>query len=89
MLPEYNVARPPEPIVIVGAPLISRFPPVAVPAAVAFPALRISAEVPVLVVAIFWATVKSPLKVSMRTGPVALMPVVAPTVPMVNALLSA
>ena len=67
-------------------PVMRMLPPVAVPAAVFFPALSSTALAVVLVVVTFSAIVKSPLSVSMRTSPVAVIPV-GLTVPMVKALL--
>ena len=87
ILPLNNVARPPTPVVSVGAPLISILPSVAVPAAVALPAFRIMAEFDVSDVAMFSLTVRSPLWVLMLTVAVKLTPVVF-TVPIFKALLS-
>ena len=53
MLPLYKVVRPPDPVVMVGEPLKIILPPVDVPAAVLWPALRITALELVLLVVIF------------------------------------
>ena len=87
-LPLYNVARPPVPVVIPGTPLMTMLPPVEVPAAAVLPPLSAMALDVVLVVETPFETVKSPASVAMLTAPVALMPLVLPTVPMVSALLS-
>ena len=57
-------------------------PPVVVPAAALLPAFSSIAVEVALVVATFCATVISPLSVSTRTSPLALMPVVEATVSM-------
>ena len=75
---------PPTPAVMVGVPAMMMLPPVAVPAKVVLPAFNKTALEVVLVVVTFWAIVKSPLRVSMRTSPVAVMPV-GFTVPIVIA----
>ena len=74
-LPLIKRIVPPVPAVMVGAPLIRMLPPVALPAAVLLPAFSNTAVAVVLVVLTFSDTVKSPVRVSMRTSPVALMPV--------------
>ena len=68
----------------VGGPLIRTLPPVSVPAAVFLPALSRMAVSLVLAVVMFSLTVRSPLKVSMRMSPLAVMPV-GLTDPMVSA----
>ncbi len=83
-LPPIKRIVPPTPAVIVGEPEMMRLPPVAVPAAVLLPAFSNTASAVVLVVVTLSAIVKSPLSVSMRTSPVAVMPV-GLTVPIVNA----
>ena len=83
-LPLIKRTVPPVPAVMDGEPEMMMLPPVAVPAAVLLPALSNTALAVVLVVVTFWAIVKSPLSVSMRTSPVAVMPV-GFTVPTVNA----
>ena len=73
---------------IVGVPEITILPPVLVPAAVLIPAFRMIADAVVSVVEMFCETVKSPVNVPMLIEPVALIPFVEPTVPIVRALLS-
>ena len=64
--------------------MIRTLPPVAVPAAVLLPAFSRMAVALVLAVEMFELTVRSPLKVSTRMSPVAVMPV-GLTDPMVSA----
>jgi len=88
-LPVNKLILPPVPTLSVGVPEISKLPPEAVPGAVLLPALRMMALVDdVLVVLMLPAKVRSPVKVETLTVLVAPMPEVAPTVPMVSALLS-
>ncbi len=63
-------------------------PPVDVPAAVLCPALRTKALEDALLVLTFLFTLKSPFKVLTLTAPVAEMPSVLPTVPMISPSLS-
>ena len=72
------------PVVTVGVPVTNIFPPVVVPIAVDLPAFNVIAEAVVFVVVIFPDNVKSPTKVSTKTVPVDCIPVVLPTVPIVN-----
>ena len=88
MLPVIKRATPPVPVVIVGEPLTITLPPVAVPAAVATPALSVTAVDEVLVVLMLSLKVRSPVSVVIETSPVDQIPV-GLTVPMVSALLSA
>ena len=83
-LPPITRIVPPTPAVMVGVPVMRMLPPVAVPATVLLPAFNNTALAVVLVVVTFSAIVKSPLSVSMRTSPVAVIPV-GLTVPMVKA----
>ena len=79
-LPLIKRMVPPAPAVMLGGPVMRMLPPVVVPAAALLPALSSIAVEVALVVATFCATVISPLSVSTRTSPLALIPVVAPTV---------
>ena len=87
-LPVIRLILPPVPTLSVGVPEISKLPPEAVPGAVLLPALSNMALLVVLVELMLPAKVRSPVKVETLTAPVAPMPEVAPTVPMVSALLS-
>ena len=71
-------------MVMVGVPDINIFPPVVVPIADDFPALTITALDVVLSVVMFWASVISPINDSAKIVPVAVKPVLAPTVSMVK-----
>ena len=72
---------------IVGDPLTTMFPPVLVPAAVSTPALRMTAEVLVLVVLMSWLKVRSPDAVLIDTSPLDQIPV-GFTDPIVSAFVS-
>jgi hypothetical protein len=87
-LPVNKLILPPVPTLSVGVPEISKLPPEAVPGALLEPALSKMALLVVLVVLMLPAKVRSPVKVETLTVLVAPMPEVAPTVPMVSALLS-
>ena len=85
--PVISVARPPLPVVMAGLPLNTMLPPVAVPAALATPALSSTALLLASTVATLCATVRSPLAVPTYTGPLAPMPLTPSTLPICMALL--
>jgi hypothetical protein len=82
--PLNSLAIPPVPKVRVDVPITKIFPPVAVPIAVDLPAFRVIAFVVVFAVDTFASKVRSPVRVSTKTVPVAVMPVFEPTVPIVS-----
>jgi hypothetical protein len=88
-LPEYSFTPPPTPVLMLAVPVMIRLPPVVVPAAAFRPAVSINAMLEVPEVVMFWATVKSPTKVLKPMLPplMRVMPLTAPTVPTVSALL--
>ena len=87
-LPVKILAVPPAPTDAVPTPLKITFPPVLVPALVPLPALSVRAVALLLVVLTTCETVKLPLTVAILTTPVAVMPLVLPTVSSVSALAS-
>ena len=83
-----SLATPLVPIENAGLPEIMMSPPVEVPALVLMPALRVIADVVVLVVVTPCETVRLPVLVPTLITPLADMPLVVSTAPMVKALLS-